>query len=142
MATRKPARKYLKAKPDDAIAWMREQSVHPTQSWRGLCQSSCRGAYRIPAWAGSAILAWNKIPKEHRHYGKPGSAPRGAIMYYSIGKYGHAVIAIGKKTNDKCMSVDYVRQSRIDVAPRSMVRWGAKYLGWSDWTPFGFIDIR
>jgi hypothetical protein len=139
MATRK---KYLKRTPDDAIAWLQNQSKFPTQSWKGLCQSSCRGAYGIPAWAGSAIIAWNKIPKEHQHKGKPGDAPRGAIMYYKIGKFGHAVVAIGKTTNDKCMSVDYIRQGKIDIAPRSFARWGATYLGWSDWTPFGFIDLR
>lgn len=136
------AKKYLKRKPDDAIKWMREQSARPTQSWKGLCLSSCRTAYGINPVGDSAIHFWQSVPKEHRHGGKPSSAPRGSIMIYSIGKYGHAVIAIGKKTHDKCLSVDYVRQGKIDVAPRSMARWGAKYLGWTDWTPYGFIDLR
>jgi hypothetical protein len=136
-----PKRKYLKRTPDEAIAWLREQSAHPTQSWKGLCLSSCRSAYGINPIGISANAFWASVPKEHRHYGKPSAAPRGAIMIYAIGKYGHAVIAIGKKTNDKCLSVDYVRQGRIDVAPRSFARWGARYLGWTDWTPYGFIKL-
>jgi hypothetical protein len=134
-------RKYLKTTVTEAIANMKEQSIHPTQSWRGLCMSSVRTAYRIPPVADSAKHFWESVPKEHRHYGKPSSAPRGAIMCYAAGKYGHATMAIGRRTHDKMYGVDYVRQGKIDVCPRTLPRWGLKYLGWTDWTPFGFIDL-
>jgi len=123
---------------DQVIAWSRAQIEHPSQSWKGLCQSHCRQAYGIPAWSGSAIGAWKLIPAGKKHPGKdPAKAPRGALLYYSGGKYGHVAIAIGKKTSDKCLSNDYVRPGMIDVAPRSFAGWGLKYLGWSTWTPFG-----
>jgi hypothetical protein len=79
-------RKYLKTTVTQAIENMHEQSIHPTQSWRGLCMSSVRTAYRIPPVASSAIEFWRKIPKEHKHYGKPSAAPRGAIMLYEGGR--------------------------------------------------------
>ena len=125
----------------DAIRWSRGQITEPSQSWKGLCQSHCRTAYGLPAWAPSAIEAWRKTPKQYRHPGKPEDAPRGALLYYEIGKYGHVAIATGIKTNDKCLSNDYMRQGRIDYTPRRFPRWGVKYLGWSDWTPYGRIAV-
>lgn len=136
-----PKRKYLKTTVTEAIANMREQSAHPTQSWKGLCISSVRTAYRIPPVADSAIHFANSVPKEHRHYGKVTSAPRGAILLYAGGNYGHATLAIGRKTHDKMLGVDYVRQGKIDVCPRTLPRWGLKYLFWTDWTPYGFIKL-
>jgi hypothetical protein len=50
-------------------------------------------------------------------------------------------IAAGIKTHDKCLSNDYVRQGKIDYAPRTFQRWGLKYLGWSAWTPYGELNV-
>ena len=134
--------KILPRSVDEVIKWSRNQIKDPTQSWRGLCQSHCRQAYGVDAWAPSAIAAWHKIPDAKKHKGgKPSDAPRGALLYYSGGQYGHVAIAIGKKTHDKCLSNDYVRQGQIDVAPRSFARWGLTYLGWSNWTPEGEIKL-
>jgi hypothetical protein len=107
-----------------------------------LCQSFCRQAYGVPAWAPSAISAWGKIPRNQKHVGgRPSAAPRGALLYYAIGKYGHVTIAAGIKTSDKCISNDYVARGDIDYAPRTLPRWGARYLGWSNWTPFGELRV-
>ena len=137
--------KAVVVKPRDifaAIKWSRGQITDPSQSWSGLCQSHCRTAYGLPAWAPSAIEAWRKIPAKEKHRGgKPSDAPRGALLYYEIGKYGHVAIATGIKTSDKCLSNDYMRQGRIDYTPRTFPRWGAKYLGWSAWTPYGRIVV-
>lgn len=127
----------------DAIKWSRGQITEPSQSWKGLCQSHCRTAYGLPAWAPSAIEAWNRIPEKHKHRtSNPNNAPRGALIYYSGGQFGHVVIAIGVRTHDKCLSNDYVRPGRIDVAPRSFPRWGIKCEGWSFWTPSGSLDPK
>lgn len=124
------------------IAWSREQSQHPTQSWQGLCQSHCRTAYGVKAWSSSAIGAWAKIPLRYRHTGgSPTDAPRGALLYYSGGKYGHVALAIGKRTSTWCLSNDYTAQGRIGVAPRTFPRWGLHYVGWSNWTPEGMLDL-
>lgn len=103
----------------------------------------CRQAYGVPAWAASAILAWEKIPAAHRHLSAhPADAPRGALLYYRGGKHGHVAIAIGKKTTASCLSNDYVRHGQIDVAPRDFRRWGLQYLGWSAWTPSGSLQFE
>ena len=136
------APKYLKRTVAEVMAFSRGQIVHPTRSWRGMCQSHCRSAYGVPAWAPSAISAWNKIPRQHKHVGgSPSQAPRGALLYYSGGQFGHVAIAAGIKTHDKCLSNDYVRQGKIDYAPRTFPRWGLKYLGWSAWTPYGELNV-
>lgn len=137
---RKP--KVLPVTVDEVIAWGRSQVTKPTQSWYVLCQSFCRQSYQVPAWSGSAVGAWARIPAAHKRVGgKPSEAPRGALLYYSIGKHGHVAIAIGKTTNDKCLSNDYYRKGKIDVTPRTFPRWGATYLGWSSWTPYGSLDL-
>lgn len=123
---------------DAAIAWATGQIAHPDRNYRGLCQSFCRTAYGVPAWADSAQHAWDRIPHDKRHpAASPSAAPRGALLYYAGGKYGHVALAIGRKTHDKCLSNDYIRAGRIDIAPRDFHRWGMHFLGWSFWTPYG-----
>lgn len=136
------AKKYLERNVNQVITWSRNQIKDPTQDWNGLCQSHCRQAYGVPAWAGSAIIAWNKIPAAQKTIGgKPSDAPRGSLLYYDIGKWGHVAIAIGKRTNSSCLSNDYVRRGMIDACSREFPRWGAKYLGHSAWTPFGSLRL-
>lgn len=135
-------KKVLPRTVDEVIEWGRGQIRKPTQSWFYRCQSFCRQAYGVKAWSGTAIGAWDRIPDAYRHHGgKPSDAPRGALLYYSGGKAGHVAIAIGKASSDKCLSNDYVRKGRIDVAPRTFPRWKIRYVGWSNWTPFGVLDL-
>ena len=83
------AKKYLPRNVNEVITWSRNQVKDPTQDWTGLCQSHCRQAYGVPAWAGSAIIAWRKIPAAQKTAGgKPSDAPRGSLLYYDIGKFG------------------------------------------------------
>ena len=123
---------------DEAIAWGREQITDPSQDWTGMCQSFVRQCMGVEAWASSAINAWNSIPESEKVAGgSPFDAPRGAGIYFAGGSYGHVAFAIGKTTNTKCLSNDYVRSGEIDEAPRDFPRWGLTYKGWSFWTPFG-----
>jgi hypothetical protein len=124
----------------EVMTWGHKQMEHPSQDWSGKCQSFCRQAYGVDAWADSALHAWGKIPRVHKVAGTdPSKAPRGAILYYAGGTYGHAALAAGIKTHDQCQSTDYVRQGQIDYAPRTFPRWGLRYLGYSFWTPFGVL---
>ena len=133
---------YLKRSVDEIIDWSESQITKPTQNWQGLCQSHVRQSMGIGAWAQSAIQAWNSIPKSERTDTRdPFSAPRGSAIYYSGGQYGHVVLAIGKSTNDKCLSNDYVRNGWIDKAPRDFPRWGLTCVGWSAWTPYGEMRL-
>ena len=126
---------------DHVIEWSKGQITHPDRSYKGLCQSHCRTAYNVPAWSPSAKAAWEHIPHNMRHAGgKPSDAPRGALLYYDTGNYGHVAIAIGKDGRN-CLSNDYARSGRIDVVPRTFSRWGEHYVGWSSWTPFGHYDL-
>jgi hypothetical protein len=137
-----PKRGYLTRTVDEAIAWGWGQAKAPSQDWTGLCQSFCRQSYGVPAWAASAIIAWRKIPAKHKTSGgKPTDAPRGSLIYFEGGKYGHVALAIGKKTNRSCLSNDYVARGEIDRAPRDFPRWGIRYVGWSAWTPFGSMKL-
>ena len=138
-----PHRGWLKRDVEEAITWAWGQVKNPTQDWTGLCQSFCRQAYGVPAWAPSAIKAWQKIPKAHKVAGgKPSDAPRGALIYFEGGKYGHVAVAIGKKTSNSCLSNDYVKRGAINRAPREFPRWGIRYVGWSAWTPLGTMKLK
>lgn len=133
--------KHLNRTVQQVMAFGRDEIKNPDRSYKGLCQSFCRTAYGVPAWSPSAIAAWRQIPAEFKHRGKASDAPRGALLYFEGGKYGHVAIAAGIKTHDKCLSNDYMRQGKIDYAPRDFKRWGLKYLGWSNWTPYGVLDL-
>jgi hypothetical protein len=133
---------FLKRSVDEAIEWGWGQAKAPSQDWTGLCQSFCRQSYGVKPWAGSAISAWGKIPKAKKvSGGRPQDAPRGALLYYQGGKYGHVALAIGKRTNKACLSNDYVARGEIDRAPRDFPRWGIRYVGWSTWTPYGSMNL-
>jgi hypothetical protein len=138
--------KYLDRTVDEVIEWSSSQITEPTQNWYNKCQSHCRQAYGVGVWgydpvtgSSSAWGAWKQIPASKKtETSDPYSAPRGALIYYRGGDYGHVVISIGKTTNDKCLSNDYVRRGMIDrAAPRTLPRWGLTVVGWSFWTPEG-----
>jgi hypothetical protein len=136
------AKKYLPRNVNEVITWSRNQVKDPTQDWTGLCQSHCRQAYGVGPWAASAIIAWRSIPAAQKTIGgKPSEAPRGALLYYAIGEFGHVAIAIGKRTHGSCLSNDYVRKGMIDACSREFPRWGVKYLGHSAWTPYGSLRL-
>ena len=121
------------------VHWMMQQHKHRTTGWKGMCQSSVRQSYGVPAWANSAIHAWERIPHKYRAHGDPEEAPVGAMLYYDIGTYGHAALA--GYHSDKCWSVDYWRRDEIGPAPRDFHRWGGiEFLGWSFWTPWGMPE--
>lgn len=128
--------KWLDRTINEAMADARAQIKNPTKSWDGLCQSFCRDiVYDVPVWAPSAIEAWGKIPRAHRIMGNVFKMPRGSLLYYAIGKHGHVAVA----SKRLCISNDYVRQGKIDYAPRNFPRWGVKFLGASFWTPYGIL---
>lgn len=127
----------------EAIAWGTAQVTHPTQSWKGLCQSFVRSCDGVAGWAPSAYDAWLKIPDAHKHAGgHPADAPAGAAIYFKrnhVGQErpGHVVLATAKN----CLSNDIYREGHIDFAPRDIfiAHWNMAYLGWSLWTPFGEV---
>lgn len=135
--------KYLKKTVQQVMTDARAEIKNPSKSWKGLCQSFCRTMYGVPAWASSASAAWDKIPAQHRHtHGGPEAAPRGALLYFKGGKYGHVMIAAGVRTKNKAIGTDYQRTGKVDYCPRRIPNWGnLKYVGWSAWTPYGELKV-
>ena len=116
---------------DGAIKWLKNQSKSPSQSWKGLCQSSCRQAYGLPAWAPSATQAWHSVKdkykvkcKDHTDKSWWAAIPRGAIIYSTAGQYGHAWIADDDMTG---WSVDYKRNGYIDRVEIRLKGWNSYY---------------
>jgi hypothetical protein len=116
---------------DGAIKWLKDQSKSPSQSWKGLCQSSCRQAYGLPAWAPSATQAWHSVKDKYKvkctdHTDKSwwAAIPRGAIIYSTAGQYGHAWIADDDMTG---WSVDYKRNGYIDRVEIRLKGWNSYY---------------
>ena len=118
---------------DKAMEWLESQSKKPTQSWKGLCQSSARNAYSMPPFGGSAKEAWGNVNKKFKteitNYKDKEwwqSVPRGAILYSvpPTSKYGHAWVAAGDMT---AWSVDYKRSGYIDLVEIRLKGWASYY---------------
>ena len=116
-----------------ALKWLENQSKSPTQSWKGLCQSSARQCYSMPAWAGSAKDAWAAVADKYKvlcpdHKDKSWwqHVPAGAILYSvpPTSKYGHAWVAAGDMS---AWSVDYKRSGYIDLVEIRLKGWSSYY---------------
>ena len=124
---------------EGALKWMEKQSKNPSQSWKGLCQSTCRQAYGMIAWAPSATQAWAAVGSKYKHpitrYDDKewwASIPAGGIVYSTAGQYGHAWLAAGDMAG---WTVDYVRSGYIDLADIRLKGWSSYYkatVGWID----------
>ena len=120
----------------EAMSYARHQIHHPSQNWRSLCQSFSRKVWDLPAYAASAKLAWLTQPKTFKHRlprlrrkQAIANIPRGAIIYSTAGKYGHAYIA----TKHHAISTDYKRTGYVDYAPRDVARWASVSTGIVGW---------
>lgn len=120
------------------------QITHPSQSWKGLCQSFVRHCYGVNSWAPSAYDAWLKIPADKKHTDADFHAiPAGAAVYFKRNhagqeRPGHVVFNLG---NGICVSNDIYRSGQVDKCPNNIfiAHWNMAYLGYSFWTPFGFM---
>lgn len=125
-----------------AEAYALGQISHPSQSWKGLCQSFVRHCYGVPGWATTAYDAWLKIPTDHQSHSDFKAIPAGAAVYFKHAtgdpRPGHVVFSLG---NGVCVSNDIYRSGMVDKAPTGIFvpHWNMTYLGWSFWTPFGYM---
>jgi hypothetical protein len=124
---------------EQALAWLEKESKTPSQSWKGLCQSSARSCYGMPAWAPSAKDAWAAVGSKYKHeitrYDDKewwASIPAGAIIYSvpSNSKYGHAWVAAGDMAG---WSVDYKRSGFIDLVDVRLKGWNSYYQATKGW---------
>lgn len=110
-------------------AWAKAQVKNPSQSWANQCQSFSRQSYGMPAYGGSAKIAWGNInskfktlcddPRDKEWWA---SVPVGAILYSTAGTYGHAWLAAGDMT---AWSNDYKRHAQIDRVPIDIPAWSS-----------------
>lgn len=109
-----------------AIAYAKQQQKSGAAVWYQLCLKFTRIAAGIPAVHDSAATAWRNARKRHR----TGTPPRGAAVFWDIGKWDHVALSDG---NGFVYSNDILRRGRIDRVPIATVtrRWGARYLGWT-----------
>jgi hypothetical protein len=109
----------------EALANARAVKTYPP----GYCLKFVRESWRIGGVYASAIDAWHGAVNRH-----PGdrSAPTGAPLFYSGGKYGHIVINT-EEPNDMrgtdMPSSGNVSEDDIDWPVRN---WGQTYLGWAE----------
>lgn len=118
---------------EEAIAWGRKQVKHRSQNWDHLCLAFVTQAYGWSGGAPSAISKWNSTKSSLKH--KDSNPPRGALVYWKTGSYGHVALSLG---NGKVLSNDFKRAGQIDEVSLDAIskKWGG-YLGW---TPPEFPD--
>ena len=124
---------------EKALDWMKKESKTPSQSWKSLCQSTCRRAYQMPAYGSSATAAWHSIPKRFKHpvtrYDDKewwASIPSGAIIYTAdVGSWGHAWMC--QDAGESAWSVDYLKSGWISECPIKLKNWTSYYKGVSGW---------
>lgn len=112
---------------DEAMEWAKKEHNKRSQDWTCLCQSFTRRCWLLDPFGSSATNAWNGQGGKwkHQNNGKPldpdflEAIPRGAMIYSTAGKYGHAVIASKTTT----WTVDAKRKGYIDHGARDMGYW-------------------
>ena len=113
------------------MKWANLQITENTTGWTNQCQRFSRTVWGMPVMGDSALHAWEKIAARYKVTKLPlTAAPRGAILYFNLGTFGHACIA---STPKQCITTDYVRRDMVNQAPRSLPNWGgaAQLLGWA-----------
>lgn len=88
-----------------------------------------RLACGITTGANSAIDAWEAAERKHWH----ATPPRGVPVFWAGGSHGYGHVAISSGDWD-CYSTDVVvaDQVRWCVMPLIRLRWGLRYLGWTE----------
>lgn len=121
-----------------ALLAARNECLEPSRDWEGLCLQFVRTVWGVPARFPSAVEHWNHVPARKRHQE---AAPAGAILHWRVGKFGHAAVSLG---NGFCVSTDLVRRGKPDACPTALVarKWGAEYLGWTEWLNGQELELR
>ena len=124
----------------DVLDFCRKEVEHPSRDWTRDCMMFSRMAWNQPPWAGSAKLAWARVPAKHRHYTHFSKVPAGAVCFGLFNTtYGHAWISA---RGDACFSNDYKERGKIDRCPVNLPNWtNDSKVHWTDWSPYGMLPI-
>jgi putative hemolysin len=75
-----------------ALAWLRREGYRGTHNYKGLCAGLAADASGY-TYAGNNANAWGwTIPKSIR---RTGTAPAGALCFWTGGQYGHVAYSLG-----------------------------------------------
>lgn len=111
--------------PDQALAWAHEVEKSGTTAWNQLCLKFSRTAYGVGAMHPDATTGW-KATKQ-RGTGKP---PKGALVWWTTGRYGHVCLADGKGNVVGNWFKDGGRVRTVSISAVSAAL-GAQPAGWS-----------
>jgi len=122
----------MRKNPIFAVRQMEKWHNEGRNDVKGYCLKVCREAWKIPPRYPSAIIAWRRTPRKHKHKDWR-KAPIGSVHYYSGGRYGHIVIQSEKRM--RVWGTDLPVTNRVGLHHRRLPvnKWGYRYLGWSDW---------
>lgn len=117
-------------------------SVHENADIRAgfLCQKVSRTIVDVPAFGGTALIAFDNIPEKFKVFGKKID---GALLYYDDpkrkGEAGHVTWSI--KAYE--WSVDVVKWGDLDLVPWGTIEnaWGMRFLGSAIGTPYGPLNL-
>jgi hypothetical protein len=110
-------------------------------TWLRKCQMFARSCVGSPAWATTALKAWNAIPAGNKRTGVPRA---GSIAYWDLpgvtGEAGHAAFVI---ENGYVVSTDIKRAGKVDICHYTDIqrKWGMRYLGYIIATPYGSLNL-
>lgn len=99
--------------PEQALARAHNQSLHGPRFPVGMCKRKTRELYGVPSdGSGSAAEAWTRT--RHRLRVDAGSAPAGALIWWTGGHDGNGHVAIKDTAAGYCWSVDFRRPGYFD----------------------------
>lgn len=97
--------------------------------WSGWCETFVEGAYGNRFLYGSAMDNYNSLAS--RGLIKQGAPPRGALVFWRSGTYGHVGIGVG---SGNVVSTMGFSNQRLPVS-RNLYTYFGNYLGWA--LPYG-----
>jgi len=126
----------------DALAWLHNQAVDPTQSWYRLCLGLARSARGIDSRYLTAYSAW--LHAGGKHALTPASdwhhLPKGAPVFYKGAPfngtiYGHVATFAGvTQIGPLVWSNDVLTKGRVNAVHPLwfLTHWGHDLLGWTE----------
>lgn len=119
------------ASPAEAIANARRLATDVTYVGVGYCLRTVRGPeFEILPLYPDAETAWEEADLKHPET-DPLKIPRGAIVFWTNGRYGHVALSVG---GGMCWTTDYRRSGFVGLAPiAALGPWcGGRLVGWAE----------